>query len=188
MNDGDEWSWWMMLMNDADVEPDEWSWWIMLMIDADEWINNFKSTSKYIIVIPICYRDGAFKSLFWVLFDPGHPELVGCKRDIAGTLGLCLWGLYQIINVVVLLNICVALMNNTMMMIESNKENIWKFYRTDAWLLFIDDVNLPIPFNLWSIFINQLYRWAGYEKDQRDLSRKKSKYFFFYDDSIWHLD
>ena len=78
-------------------------------------------------------------------------------------------------------------MNNTMMMIESNKENIWKFYRTDAWLLFIDDVNLPIPFNLWSIFINQLYRWAGYEKDQRDLSRKKSKYFFFYDDSIWTI-
>ena len=123
-------------------------------------------------------RDGAFKALFWVLFDPGQPEKVGCKRNIAGTLGLSLWALYQIINVVVLLNICVALMNNTMMKIESNKENIWKFCRTNAWLIFIDDVNLPVPFNLWSSLINWLHRMCAYEKEQRDLDVKKSEYFF----------
>ena len=87
-----------------------------------------------------------------------------------------LWGLYQIINVVVLLNVCVALMNKTQMKIESNKENIWKFYRTDAWLIFIDDVNLPIPFNIWSTIINWLYKLAGYEKEQRNLTGKRSEY------------
>ena len=90
---------------------------------------------------------------------------------------MILWALYQIINVVVLLNICVALMNNTMMKIESNKENIWKFCRTDAWLIFIDDVNLPVPFNLWSSLINWIHRIVGHEKEQRDLDVKKSEYF-----------
>ena len=126
----------------------------------------------------LSYRDGALKSLFWVLFDPGQPEKVGCKRNFAGTLGLCVWGLYQIINVVVLLNVCVALMNNTMMKIESNKENMWKFYRTDAWLIFIDDVSLPIPFNIWSLLINWLYRMAGYEKEQTNLTGKRSEYAY----------
>merc|ERR1719500_2250785 len=121
-------------------------------------------------------RDGAFKALFWVLFDPGQPEKVGCKRSIAGTLGLALWALYQIINVVVLLNICVALMNTTMMKLESNKENVWKFCRTDAWLIFIDDVNLPVPFNLWSSLINWLHRIGGHKKKQMDLTGKKSNY------------
>ena len=86
--------------------------------------------------------------------------------------------MYQIINVVVLLNVCVALMNNTMMKIESNKENMWKFYRTDAWLIFIDDVSLPIPFNFWSLLINWLYRMAGFEKEQKNLTGKRSEYAY----------
>ena len=37
------------------------------------------------------------------------------------TVGMAMWGLFQVINVVVLLNVCVALMNNTMIIINEEQ-------------------------------------------------------------------
>ena len=41
---------------------------------------------------------------------------------------------------------------------DKDKENLWKFYRTDAWLIFIDDQSLPVPFNCWSLLTSWVTR------------------------------
>ena len=41
---------------------------------------------------------------------------------------------------------------------HKDKENLWKFYRTDAWLIFIDDQSLPVPFNCWSLLTSWVTR------------------------------
>ena len=98
--------------------------------------------------------DGALKTSFWNIFDPGHPEHVGCNYGFSRTVGIWMWGLFQVINVTILLNLCVALMNSTISAINMDKERIWKFYRTDSWMLFLVDKSLPIPFNIWSFLMD----------------------------------
>jgi len=43
--------------------------------------------------------------LFWSIFDPGHPEVVGCSEGVARAAGLLLWACYNIVVVIVLLNV-----------------------------------------------------------------------------------
>ena len=53
-----------------------------------------------------------------------------------------------------LAKIDVKMLNNS----DKDKENLWKFYRTDAWLIFIDDQSLPVPFNCWSLLTSWVTR------------------------------
>ena len=83
-------------------------------------------------------KEGTIKVFFWIFFDAGHPEMVGCNHGVPRkvqtlnlltrilsyyrrTVGMAMWGLFQVINVVVLLNVCVALMNNTMIIINEEQ-------------------------------------------------------------------
>ena len=45
---------------------------------------------------------------------------------------LCLWAIYNIVTVIVLLNILIALMNATMESIVDNKVASWKYHRTQV--------------------------------------------------------
>jgi len=48
---------------------------------------------------------GTAAVLFWSIFDPGHPEVVGCTEGAARAAGLILWACYNIVIVIVLLNV-----------------------------------------------------------------------------------
>jgi hypothetical protein len=63
----------------------------------------------------------SFTTLFWCILDPGHPEVVGCSGGISRFVALGLYGLYNIIIAIVLLNLLIALMGVTMTRIEDDK-------------------------------------------------------------------
>ena len=110
--------------------------------------------------------DGALKASFWSIFNPGNPDYVGddCSYNIKThawtprmrTVGLSMWAIFQLINIVVLLNLCVALMNRTIGKLNNEKDSVWKMNRTDAWMMFFNQKDLPIPFNLLSIVFNSI--------------------------------
>jgi len=101
----------------------------------------------------LTYRS-AFKVALWSVFDPGHPEVVGCSVEVPRHLAMLLWFSYQTIIAIVLLNLLIALMNATINSIQSNKMKQWKFARTSIWLQYFHRKTvLPAPFNLVGYFV-----------------------------------
>ena len=95
-----------------------------------------------------------FKTLFWSLFDPGQPDVVGCSQGFVRYSALVLWGLYNIIVVIILLNLLVALLSVLMSTIQERKLDTWKYHRTHLWIKYCSKtVVLPSPLNLLDYFI-----------------------------------
>ena len=85
-----------------------------------------------------------------------------------------MWGLFQIVNITILLNLCVALMNRTIGRLKEDKEAVWKLYRADAWMLFLNQKELPVPFNLWSLIYDAFVKYCyGIRKSRRTLRIEK---------------
>jgi len=121
--------------------------------DLDKEVNRF-----------LTYRD-AIKTFFWSLFDPGHPEVVGCATGFPRYAGLIMWGSYQCINVMILMNLLIAMMNSTFNSIRSEKINEWKFARTEIWLSYLNKPQyVPAPFNLIEYPIHSFKRLFGWGK------------------------
>lgn len=75
-------------------------------------------------------------------------ELTGIK-SYTRFWGLLMFGSYSVINVIVLLNLLIAMMSNSYAMITEKADTEWKFARTTLWLSYFDeDSTLPSPFNL----------------------------------------
>ena len=55
--------------------------------------------------------------------------------------------------IIVLFNICIGLLNNTINNITEQKAKYWKLARTQVWLRFITDSSMPPPFNVISYLI-----------------------------------
>eukprot|EP00092_Neocalanus_flemingeri_P006843 GFUD01007388.1.p1 GENE.GFUD01007388.1~~GFUD01007388.1.p1 ORF type:complete len:851 (-),score=173.68 GFUD01007388.1:141-2651(-) len=119
--------------------------------------------------------DGALKTALWSMFDPGHPEYLGCAYGFARSTALTLWGLYQIVNITILINLLVALMNNTMALINKDKEKQWKFYRTEIWLRFLNDKGLCPPFNILDALINSFKCIDAQENKNKKKKEEKVK-------------
>lgn len=91
----------------------------------------------------------SIKTLFWSLFDPGHPEVIGCTEGIPRYTAMLMWYAYNIIVVTVLLNLLIAVMNAAITSVQSNSVDAWKFARTQVWLEYCNKhVILPPPANL----------------------------------------
>ena len=90
------------------------------------------------------------QSLFWASFGMVGLEtfeLLGIK-SYTRFWGLLMFGSYCVINVIVLLNLLIAMMSNSYAMIESMSDTEWKFARTKLWLSYFDSsATLPPPFN-----------------------------------------
>ena len=87
---------------------------------------------------------------------------------IPRNFGLCLFGSFQVIFIqicpfyqldskviviIVLINICIGLLNNTIANITQQKGNVWLYSRTKVWLRFVIDPSMPPPFNLLSYLL-----------------------------------
>ena len=53
------------------------------------------------------------------------------------------------------------MMDSRMGKIIGDRESIWKFYRTDVWMIFIGDRSLPVPFNIVSCLLDKILMMAG---------------------------
>ncbi|BFG05181.1 transient-receptor-potential-like protein [Drosophila madeirensis] len=115
------------------------------------------------------------QSLFWASFGMvglDDFELSGIK-SYTRFWGLLMFGSYSVINVIVLLNLLIAMMSNSYAMIDEHSDTEWKFARTKLWMSYFEDsATLPPPFNVlpsvkWLI---RLFR-----KSSKVIDRQRSK-------------
>ncbi|KAH8299649.1 hypothetical protein KR044_004292 [Drosophila immigrans] len=115
------------------------------------------------------------QSLFWASFgmiDLEDFELTGIK-SYTRFWGLLMFGSYSVINVIVLLNLLIAMMSNSYAMIDEHSDTEWKFARTKLWMSYFEDSStLPPPFNVlpsvkWVIRV--------FRKSSKSIDRQRSK-------------
>ncbi|XP_032358318.1 short transient receptor potential channel 4b isoform X2 [Etheostoma spectabile] len=91
------------------------------------------------------------QSLFWSIFglislyvtnvEPGH--------EFTEFVGSTMFGTYNVISLVVLLNMLIAMMNNSYQHIADHADIEWKFARTKLWMSYFEEGGtLPSPFNI----------------------------------------
>nr|XP_023013242.1 transient receptor potential protein-like [Leptinotarsa decemlineata] len=91
------------------------------------------------------------QSLFWASF--GLVDLISV--DLTGIKGftrfwaLLMFGSYSVINIIVLLNMLIAMMSNSYQIISERSDTEWKFARSRLWVNYFEDGDsLPAPFNI----------------------------------------
>ena len=64
--------------------------------------------------------------LFRSLFDPGHPEFVGCTEGVPRYAAMLMWYTYNLITATILLNLLIAVMNASMTYVQVISDNLFK--------------------------------------------------------------
>ncbi|XP_077268928.1 LOW QUALITY PROTEIN: transient receptor potential-like [Temnothorax americanus] len=120
------------------------------------------------------------QSLFWASFGMvgiESFELTGIKL-YTRFWGLLMFGSYSVINVIVLLNLLIAMMSNSYAVIEEHSDTEWKFARTKLWMSYFEDTGtLPPPFNIFPP-PKLLFRLFGLQKkriDRRSSQRRRAR-------------
>jgi hypothetical protein len=87
-------------------------------------------------------------TMFWAVLNPGPFDVIS-HASIEGISATCLSIVYQILIVIILLNLLIAVMNSTMQNVNHNKILYWKYHRSSVWIHFFNDAwALPPPFSL----------------------------------------
>uniref|UniRef100_A0A3B3TW27 Short transient receptor potential channel 4-like n=1 Tax=Poecilia latipinna TaxID=48699 RepID=A0A3B3TW27_9TELE len=93
----------------------------------------------------------ALQSLFWSVFGLIGLYVTNVKANHTFTkfVGSTMFGTYNIISLVVLLNMLIAMMNNSYQHIADHADIEWKFARTKLWMSYFEEGGtLPSPFNI----------------------------------------
>ncbi|KAA0203062.1 hypothetical protein HAZT_HAZT008001 [Hyalella azteca] len=117
----------------------------------------------------------ASQSLFWAGFG-----MVGLDDfELTGVGGytrfwsMTMFGAYSIINIIVLLNLLIAMMSNSYSFIVDHADTEWKFARTKLWMSYFEDGRtVPPPFNIIPSVKSIKRFFKGHE--QKELLRKMS--------------
>ncbi|XP_007892167.1 short transient receptor potential channel 5 [Callorhinchus milii] len=91
------------------------------------------------------------QSLFWSIFGLLNLYVTNVKarHEFTEFVGATMFGTYNIISLVVLLNMLIAMMNNSYKLIADHADIEWKFARTKLWMSYFDEgATLPPPFNI----------------------------------------
>ncbi|KZC04354.1 Transient receptor potential-gamma protein, partial [Dufourea novaeangliae] len=91
------------------------------------------------------------QTLFWAVFglvDLESFELDGIKA-FTRFWGMLMFGTYSVINIVVLLNLLIAMMNHSYQLISERADVEWKFARSKLWISYFEEGGtVPPPFNI----------------------------------------
>uniref|UniRef100_A0A3Q0TFN9 Transient receptor potential cation channel, subfamily C, member 6b n=1 Tax=Amphilophus citrinellus TaxID=61819 RepID=A0A3Q0TFN9_AMPCI len=93
----------------------------------------------------------SFKTLFWAIFGLSEVKsvVIDINHKFIENIGYVLYGVYNIIMVVVLLNMLIAMFNSSFQEIEDDADVEWKFARAKLWFSYFEHGGtLPVPFNL----------------------------------------
>ena len=92
------------------------------------------------------------QSLFWASFGLvplTDFELTGIK-EFTRFWALLMFGSYSVCNIIVLLNMLIAMMSNSYQSIAEQADVEWKFARTKLWISYFDNgATVPPPFNIF---------------------------------------
>uniref|UniRef100_A0A4W5N2K9 Transient receptor potential cation channel, subfamily C, member 4a n=1 Tax=Hucho hucho TaxID=62062 RepID=A0A4W5N2K9_9TELE len=91
------------------------------------------------------------QSLFWSIFGLISLYVTNVEADHQFTefVGATMFGTYNVISLVVLLNMLIAMMNNSYQHIADHADIEWKFARTKLWMSYFEEGGtLPSPFNI----------------------------------------
>ncbi|XP_072376779.1 transient receptor potential-gamma protein-like [Diabrotica undecimpunctata] len=91
------------------------------------------------------------QTLFWAVFgliDLESFELNEIKI-FTRFWGMLMFGTYSVINIVVLLNLLIAMMNHSYQLISERADTEWKFARSKLWISYFEEGGtVPVPFNI----------------------------------------
>ncbi|XP_023681778.2 short transient receptor potential channel 4b [Paramormyrops kingsleyae] len=118
------------------------------------------------------------QSLFWSVF--GLVSLNGTsvipQHKFTEFVGATMFGTYNVISLVVLLNMLIAMMNNSYQQIFDHADIEWKFARTKLWMSYFEEGGtLPSPFNIIPSpkSICYLIRWIRKHLCKRTVSKRR---------------
>ncbi|XP_047449355.1 short transient receptor potential channel 6 [Mugil cephalus] len=93
----------------------------------------------------------SFKTLFWAIFGLSEVKsvVIDINHKFIENIGYVLYGVYNIIMVIVLLNMLIAMFNSSFQEIQDDADAEWKFARAKLWFSYFEHGGtLPVPFNL----------------------------------------
>uniref|UniRef100_A0A8C5H004 Transient receptor ion channel domain-containing protein n=2 Tax=Gouania willdenowi TaxID=441366 RepID=A0A8C5H004_GOUWI len=118
------------------------------------------------------------QSLFWSIFGLISLYVTNVDADHQFTefVGATMFGTYNIISLVVLLNMLIAMMNNSYQHIADHADIEWKFARTKLWMSYFEEgATLPTPFNIIPSPKSFLYLmcWIKRQVCKRTISKRR---------------
>ncbi|KAG8452765.1 hypothetical protein GDO86_004524 [Hymenochirus boettgeri] len=121
------------------------------------------------------------QSLFWSIFGLINLYVTNVepKHEFTEFVGATMFGTYNVISLVVLLNMLIAMMNNSYQLIADHADIEWKFARTKLWMSYFEEGGtLPTPFNilpspksLW-----YLIKWIKKQICKKKIKRKPESF------------
>ncbi|XP_005585748.1 short transient receptor potential channel 4 isoform X2 [Macaca nemestrina] len=121
------------------------------------------------------------QSLFWSIFGLINLYVTNVKaqHEFTEFVGATMFGTYNVISLVVLLNMLIAMMNNSYQLIADHADIEWKFARTKLWMSYFEEGGtLPTPFNvipspksLW-----YLIKWIWTHLCKKQMRRKPESF------------
>ncbi|KAI8440634.1 hypothetical protein MSG28_001848 [Choristoneura fumiferana] len=107
------------------------------------------------------------QTLFWAAFglvDLDSFELDGIKI-FTRFWGMLMFGTYAVINVIVLLNLLIAMMNHSYQLISERADVEWKFARSKLWISYFEEGGtVPPPFNVLPSPKSLQYAWRWLQR------------------------
>ncbi|XP_063636184.1 transient receptor potential-gamma protein isoform X3 [Cydia splendana] len=119
------------------------------------------------------------QTLFWAAFglvDLDSFELDGIKI-FTRFWGMLMFGTYAVINVIVLLNLLIAMMNHSYQLISERADVEWKFARSKLWISYFEEGGtVPPPFNVVPSPKSLLYAWSWLQRRMCGHARAKREH------------
>ncbi|XP_050679884.1 transient receptor potential-gamma protein-like [Leptidea sinapis] len=119
------------------------------------------------------------QTLFWAAFglvDLDSFELEGIKI-FTRFWGMLMFGTYAVINVIVLLNLLIAMMNHSYQLISERADVEWKFARSKLWISYFEEGGTaPPPFNVIPSPKSALYAWRWLQRRMCGHARAKREH------------
>ncbi|XP_024889424.1 transient receptor potential protein-like isoform X1 [Temnothorax curvispinosus] len=132
------------------------------------------------------------QSLFWASFgmvDLMSFDLTGIK-SFTRFWALLMFGSYSVINVIVLLNMLIAMMSNSYQIISERSDTEWKFARSHLWMSYFEDGDIvPSPFNMipTNKTFQKLFKCGGSGRSTRSFIKKSREKALARHDTIVRL-
>ncbi|KAK9297020.1 hypothetical protein QLX08_009119 [Tetragonisca angustula] len=132
------------------------------------------------------------QSLFWASFgmiDLMSFDLTGIK-SFTRFWALLMFGSYSVINVIVLLNMLIAMMSNSYQIISERADTEWKFARSHLWMSYFEDGDtVPPPFNMVPTgkTFEKIVKCGKSERQTRSLIKKSREKALARHDTVMRL-